>query len=104
MKDWLVQESGEPLWGELTERAMERLFTEALGETQVLTCNPPGEAKRRARGWAADPVLRGWDALEASFLPALPDAADETSIFDDLPDEDDDHSSHGTDGTSGEQS
>lgn len=106
MKDWLVRESGEPLWSELTERAMERLFTEALGETQVLTCNPPGEAKRRARGWAADPVLRGWDALEASFLPALPDAADESSIFDDLPDEDEDadHSSHGTDGTSGESS
>ena len=102
MKDWLVRESGEPLWAELTERAMERLFTEALGETQVLTCSLPDEAKRRARGWAADPVLRGWDALEASFLPALPDAPEAASIFDDLPDEDDDdHSSHGTDGTSG---
>ena len=100
MKDWLVRESGEPLWAELTERAMERLFTEALGETQVLTCNSPGEAKRRARGWAADPVLRGWDALEASFLPALPDMAEEFSIFDDLPPEEDgeaDHSGHSTD-------
>jgi hypothetical protein len=100
LKDWLVAESGEPLWGELTERAMERLFTEALGETRVLTQNPGTGAKRRARGWAADPILRGWDALEASFLPALPDTAEEVSIFDDLPPEDDDgtdHSKHGTD-------
>lgn len=100
LKDWLVGESGEPLWGELTERAMERLFTEALGETSVLTWNPPDGTKRRARGWAADPVLRGWDALEASFLPSLPDAAEDVSIFDDLPDDEADHSNHSTDGTS----
>lgn len=100
LKEWLVAESGEPLWAELTERAMERLFTEAMGETAVLTHNAPDGAKRRARGWAAGPVLAGWDALEASFLPSLPDAPDEVSMFDDLPPEDDenpDHSSHGTD-------
>lgn len=98
LKNWLVEESDEPLWRELTERAMERLFTEALGETVVLTHNPAGGEKRRARGWAADPVLRGWDALEASFLPQQAAAQEEASIFDDLPEDEADHSNHGTHG------
>jgi len=100
LKTWLVEESGESLWTQITEGRMERLMTAALGETQVLTRNLPDEPKRRARGWAAGPILAGWDTLEASWLPALPDAPEEISIFDDLPPEDDedtDHSSHGTD-------
>ena len=96
LKDWLAT-SQEPLWASLTERATERLMTEALGPTVVLT-----HGERRARGWAAAPVLAAWDALEASLLPPLPDVDDEASIFDDLPAEDAGHGDHSTDGTSGE--
>jgi hypothetical protein len=92
LKDWLA-ESQEPLWASLTERATERLMTEALGPTIVLTSEG-----RRARGWAAAPVLQAWDTLEASLLPPLPEPADELSIFDDLPDEDAGHGNHSTDG------
>jgi len=109
LKEWLVAESGEPLWSELTERAMERLFTSALGETVVLTRGDES-GKRRARGWAAAPVIEGWDELERSFLPKLPAEEEETSIFDDLPAEEKiaadeqvieeaDHSGDSTDGT-----
>jgi hypothetical protein len=103
LKAWLVEESGEQLWKQLTDRRTEQIMSEALGESVVLTRNLPGSPKRRARGWAAAPVLAGWDALEASWLPPVPDAADEVSIFDDLdPDEDEDadHGTHRTDASS----
>ncbi len=109
LKEWLVKESGEGLWKQLTDGRVDRLMADAFGETAVLTRNLPDEPKRRARGWAAAPILAGWDALEASWLPALPDAPEEGSIFDDLPPEDDeadeadegaDHSNHGTDSDS----
>jgi hypothetical protein len=87
--DMLRDESGEPLWDNLTDRRMALLMTEALGESQVFTISG-----RRARGFHAKPAVQAWDKMEESLLPkAVPASEDEASLFDDIPR----HSTHSTD-------
>jgi hypothetical protein len=79
--DRLREESGEPIWDNLTDRRIARLMTEALGVSQVFTIGG-----RRARGFHGKPVLAAWDELERTLLPpAPPPVEDEASLFDDIP-------------------
>jgi hypothetical protein len=96
IKDWLLDSCPEPLWQSLTERRIEHIMAEALGESQVVTMTREDGGKRRARGFAVAAITAAWDALELSLYPPAPAAEERRyGLFDDLPD--DDHGSNSTD-------
>jgi hypothetical protein len=92
IKDWLLDSCPEPLWQSLTERRIEHIMAEALGESQVITAARDDGSRRRARGFPVAAITGAWDALEMSLYPPAPAAAGRHyGLFDDLPDD------HGTD-------
>ena len=97
IKDWLLDACPEPLWQSLTERRIEHIMAEALGESQVITATREDGSKRRARGFPVAAITGAWDALELSLYPPAPAAQERHyGLFDDLPDD------HGSDGTDSE--
>lgn len=93
IKDWLLEGCPEPLWQSLTERRIEHIMAEALGESQVITATRDDGSKRRARGFPVAAITAAWDALEMSLYPPAPTIKERHyGLFDDLPDDD-----HGTD-------
>lgn len=95
IRDWLRDSSAEPLWDSLTDRRIEHIMAEALGESQVITDTRDDGTKRRARGFAVASVAAAWESLEMSLYPPAPEVRERVfGLFDDLPDD------HGTDSSS----
>ena len=75
----LRDSNSEELWDVLTDRKMELLMKQALGESTAKTVGT-----RRARGFYAAPVLKAWEKLEASFYAAMEAEEPEPSLFDEI--------------------
>lgn len=84
LKDALRANADDEIWDVLTDRKIERLFGQALGESSI-RMRP--ETGRRARGYYAAPVLKAWDRLEASLTGTVAEEEEEPSLFDDLDDD-----------------